>query len=83
MPKLFTKKALLQNALLILAAGTVYYSSIITFGSGITDDSINYLSAASSFPSLIKIDGTAFIEWPPLYPALLSLYKITGMNILT
>jgi hypothetical protein len=81
MPDLF-RKTLLQNALLILAAAILYCSSIMTYGPGITDDSINYLSAGSSFPSLIKIDGTAFIEWPPLYPALLSLYKITGMNVL-
>jgi hypothetical protein len=82
MLEIFQKKDYVRNFLLALTAGTVYCISIMSFGPGITDDSINYLSAASSFPELLKVDGSAYTEWPPLYPALLSLYKISGMNIL-
>lgn len=46
-------------------------------GQGITDDSVNFFAAAVSFPPhLLKLDGSAFVEWPPMYPILLSGYKI-------
>jgi hypothetical protein len=70
-----------KDILLLLTGGIIYLLSVYNFGSGITDDSINYLSAASSFPNeLLKVDGTLYVEWPPLFPILLSLYKLTGMS---
>lgn len=54
--------------------------SVYPYGLGITDDSVNYFSAALSFPpSLQKVDGSPYIEWPPLYPLILSLFKYTGL----
>ncbi|MFL5728523.1 MAG: hypothetical protein ACJ75J_03455 [Cytophagaceae bacterium] len=70
------------DLLLGLTAGTVFVLSVMGSGPGITDDSINYLNAATGFPYMQKIDGSAFTEWPPLYPAILSLYKLSGLNIL-
>lgn len=62
----------------------LYLFSVYIYGLGITDDSVNYLSAAISFPhGLQKVDGSAFVEWPPLYPVIISLYKIAGIDILT
>ncbi len=69
---------------LSLAGGIGFVYAVYPYGVGITDDSVNYLSAALSFPpSLQKIDGTPFIEWPPLYPVILSLYKLFGIPITT
>jgi hypothetical protein len=82
MSEAIQKNNLAQNIFLAMTSGVIYYISIMSYGLGITDDSINYLSAASSFPSLVKIDGTPYTEWPPLYPSILSIYKFTGMNIL-
>lgn len=61
--------------------GTILYVyAVFPYGLGITDDSVNYFSAALSFPpSLLKVDGSLFVEWPPLYPLLLSLFKYTGL----
>lgn len=67
-----------------MAALLLFLYSVFTYGLGITDDSVNYLSAAISLPdSLQKIDGSPFVEWPPLFPLLISLYKIAGTNILS
>jgi len=70
-----------KDIFLLLSGGGIYIFSVAKFGSGVTDDSINYLSAASSFPNaLLKVDGSPYVEWPPLYPVLLSLFKLTGMT---
>lgn len=66
---------------LSLLASMLYVYSVYPYGLGVTDDSVNYFSAALSFPpSLQKVDGSPFVEWPPLYPLLLSLFKYTGLS---
>jgi hypothetical protein len=73
---------LVKNLFILLSGAIIYVLSVYKFGLGITDDSINYLSAASSFPpNFLKTNGTPFVEWPPLYPVILSLYKITGISV--
>jgi hypothetical protein len=74
----------MHNILLLTGAAVIFCISVMGYGLGITDDSVNYLSAAMSFPSsLLKVDGSVYSEWPPLYPALLSLHKFTGINCLS
>jgi hypothetical protein len=44
----------------------------------LTDDSLNYLSAAASFAATHEFkspDGTYFVAWPPLFPVFLSLFQ--------
>jgi hypothetical protein len=80
-PELF-KNRTFNDLLLLLTGGIVYLLSVYKFGLGVTDDSVNYLSAANTLPGhILKVDGTPFIEWPPLYPLILSLYKLTGISI--
>jgi hypothetical protein len=76
------KNRLINDLLLLLSGAIVYLCSVYKFGLGVTDDSVNYLSAASTLPDhILKADGTPFVEWPPLYPLILSLYKLTGISV--
>lgn len=60
----------------------IFFIAINSFGLGITNDSVNYLSAAQSLPdALMKADGTPYTEWPPLFPILLSLGNILNLNL--
>jgi hypothetical protein len=60
----------------------IFLIAIKSFGLGITNDSVNYLSAAQSLPdALIKADGTPYTEWPPLFPVLLSMGNILNLNL--
>lgn len=48
-----------------------------TCGLLVTNDSLHYMSAAISFTQshqLINKDGTSYVNWPPLYPILLSFF---------
>jgi hypothetical protein len=83
MPDLLRKQAI-HNILLLTGSAVIFSISVMGYGLGITDDSVNYMSAAMSFPSaLLKVDGSVYSEWPPLYPVILSLYKLTGMSCLS
>lgn len=69
---------------LLIAAGFIYTSAIYNWGPGITDDSVNYLYASTTFPnSLNKVDHTPFVEWPPLFPVILSAHQIFGISVIT
>ncbi len=53
------------------------YAGTSLYGPGLSADSITYWSAAQSFReslTLLKVDGSAYTNWPPLYPVLLSLF---------
>lgn len=61
----------LSLAILLGYAGTSLY------GPGLSADSITYWSAAQSFResfTLVKVDGSPYTNWPPLYPVLLSIF---------
>jgi hypothetical protein len=77
------KKSVSENILLTIPALVLYLIIIVKWGPGVTDDSINFLAAALSFPPhLEKIDGSPFVEWTPLFPVILSFFKYTGTDIL-
>lgn len=67
-----------------ILAAALYMIAVHGFGPGITNDSVNYLSAATTVEEgMKKADGTPFFEWPPLFPLMLSLYKLSGIKLLT
>jgi hypothetical protein len=63
-------------AILSLSIALQVYASFC--GLILTDDSLNYLSAARSFSATREFrspDGTYFVAWPPLFPVILSLFQ--------
>jgi hypothetical protein len=73
----YRTKPLFVSSLYALLGLSLYLFAVIPFGQGFTDDSVNFFAAAISFPpQLLKLDENAFVEWPPLYPILISGYKI-------
>lgn len=52
------------------------------FGIGLSPDSVNYL-AASSFidgQGFLDFKGQAFVSWPPLFPVLLGIIRLVGLD---
>jgi len=63
---------------ILLSFGAAFYVYATHSGLGLTSDSANYLAAARSLlhsGTLRNADGTAYTNWPPLYPALLALAR--------
>jgi len=67
-----------------LGAGLLVAVSSVKYGPGMTHDSAAYMYAAQS---LLEGKGfqyfgypSPFIQWPPLYPILLALGKLTGLD---
>jgi len=51
--------------------------AISTYGTGLSEDSISYLSAAHSLHAsgaMRDIDGSPFVAWAPLFPFIISLH---------
>jgi 4-amino-4-deoxy-L-arabinose transferase-like glycosyltransferase len=67
-----------------LVWGIALWWSVSTFGLGTSRDSIEYLFTSLSLTrgdGLVSFLGQRYVLWPPLYPALLSLFqRIGGMN---
>src|SRR5262245_36042527 len=65
-----------SGAVLILAATARY-------GAGLTPDSGCYVSVARNLAAgrgLVPHSGSPFVEWPPLYPLLLALPALGGIE---
>ena len=64
--------------------GLVMYFSISKLGLGLSTDSVHLLFASSNFAQgrgLVSFDGSYALNWPPLYPLLLSVaHWLTGLN---
>lgn len=64
--------------LLVLAA-------TVTYGAGVSTDSVNYLSAAENWSrglGLMDHRGWPLLNWPPLYPVILGTIKLlTGLPL--
>lgn len=78
---------LLLLIILFEAAFLLVLHSTYTYGPASTHDSVAYMYAAKS---LIKGNGliyfgyeTPFVQWPPVYPFLLSLLSLAGDNLIT
>ncbi|UCG42601.1 MAG: hypothetical protein JSU73_12180 [candidate division WOR-3 bacterium] len=55
------------------------------YGIGLAPDSANYVSAARSLLAgrgLLCFDRTPFTSWPPLYPLLLAVFGLGGMDVI-
>ncbi|MBX9851129.1 MAG: hypothetical protein K2X86_05150 [Cytophagaceae bacterium] len=62
----------------------IYFISISSFGQGITNDSIDYISAGLTIQEgMLKTNGEIFCEWPPLFPLLLGISTLIGSDIIT
>lgn len=70
--------------LLFSAAGAlVVFFGTSRFGVGISPDSVNYISCARELINgngFISYDDTPFTLWPPLYPALLGIMGLSGID---
>jgi hypothetical protein len=83
------RPAILIVALVILAAGSVYVFLWATgpHGIGVRTDSVEYLWGSENLAKGIglgRLNGfgefRAITHWPPLYPALLALPQLAGLN---
>ncbi len=67
-----------------LVWGFVLWWSVSSFGLGTSRDSVEYLFTSLSLTrgdGLVSFLGQRYVLWPPLYPALLSLFqRIGGMD---
>lgn len=74
-------------AILSLAAATTVLVSTNRYGAGLSPDSVNYVAAARSFAAgkgLVMYDGSPFVVFAPLYPALLgSISHVAGLDPLS
>jgi len=65
-----------------LAAALVLFATA-RYGPGASLDSVTYLSVARNLAAgegLVRYDGRAYVSWPPLYPATLSLGVRAGLD---
>lgn len=79
----FILKYVLPSALGLAAAALVFYITS-RYGIGLAPDSANYVSAARSLAAgrgLLCFDGTPFTSWPPLYPAVLAVFRLLGVDV--
>lgn len=61
----------------------IILTSTWRYGPGITPDSVHYLSAADSLAAgkgYIDFDGTPYNHWPPLFPSLMALFSLIGIE---
>jgi hypothetical protein len=72
--------------LLSLVGAFIIYRSTARFGVGISPDSVNYISCARELTGgngFVSYDGTPMTLWPPLYPALLGVPALFGIDPVT
>lgn len=79
-PKRLTKAFLLAGGCL---GGVLVLLGTHPYGAAVTPDSAMYIAAAKSFfagEGYRGYDGAPFTEWPPLYPTLLALGGLLGVD---
>lgn len=72
---------LLASALL---AGALVWQATSEYGPGLSPDSIQFLAAARSLaagPGFRRVEGTPFVEWAPLVPAMLTVLPARALGI--
>jgi hypothetical protein len=70
-------------ATLSLIGVLVILLSTSLYGVGISPDSTNYIAAARSLllgKGYLNFTGSPFVNWPPLFPTLLALSGLVGIN---
>jgi hypothetical protein len=76
-------RQILILCVLALFGTLIIYSPIRKSGIGMSPDSISYISASQSLlagEGFINLNGLPFVHWPPLYPVVLTFFKLFGMN---
>jgi hypothetical protein len=66
-----------------LAGFAAVWLATARYGAGISPDSVSYISAARNLlhgEGLVRFDGLQFVLWPPLFPALLALLGLVGID---
>lgn len=69
--------------LLAPAGALVIFLGTSRFGVGISPDSVNYISCARELikgNGFLSFDGTPITLWPPLYPTLLGILGLSGID---
>jgi hypothetical protein len=69
-----------------LAATVLLLAVARRFGLGLSADSAQYMGVARNLTAgagYLSFDGSVFASWPPLYPAVLALVKMAGVEMLS
>lgn len=72
--------------LLGLMGAALVLISTSRYGVGLSPDAVKYVSTARNLLSgngYLQYDGTPFVRWPPLYPTLLALIGLAGVEPLS
>ena len=65
-----------------VGVGTVFISTSL-YGAGLSPDSVGYISAARSLLSgdgYTRYHGDVLVHWPPLFPTLLAVLGLAGIE---
>jgi hypothetical protein len=69
---------------LFAAAGIIIVlTSTAVYGAGVTPDSVYYLSSAENLlagKGYVSYDGQPYTHWPPLFPSLMALLSLSGID---
>ncbi len=66
------------------AGAVLILINTLNYGMGLTDDSVNYIFSGYHLNTLngfYNYDGSAFINWPPLYPLIIFLLSVFGSDL--
>lgn len=69
--------------LFAVAGIIVILTSTAIYGAGITTDSVYYLSSAENLlagKGYIGFDGKPYVHWPPLFPSLMAILSLSGID---
>ena len=75
----------MQAVLVLLSLAGVVLALLSTsrYGVGLSPDSVNYISAARTLSSgngYLEYTGDPFVRWPPLFPTLLAVLALAGIE---
>ncbi|MBN2456072.1 MAG: hypothetical protein JXB29_05985 [Sedimentisphaerales bacterium] len=79
-----SKAKILLLGLIGLAGCVLIFVCTSKYGPGITPDSVEYAAAAESLlggKGFLRLNGSVYESWPPLYPLLLALLKLCGVEV--
>jgi hypothetical protein len=71
------------SGLFAVAGIIIVLTSTAVYGAGITPDSVHYLSSAENLlagKGYIGYDGQPYTHWPPLFPSLMALLSLSGID---
>jgi hypothetical protein len=83
---MLNKRAVRETLYIFLAfsGAAMVFLNTVNYGPGITDDSLNYIYSGTHLNLLkgfFNFDGSAFINWPPLYSFIIFLLSCVSSDI--